>query len=308
VSFQTVYKFFKMPFQAALVAAFLGGACTLMMRNHYVSEARILPADSKGLGGLGGLSAAAAGMGLNIGGGDGQEANFGEILNSRWVAEQLLGQDFSYSINNPFLRTEMQFRGSLYSILKCPNLDVGVGIIHHWLYIDQDPKTRILTVSAETESQQLSQELVNRAISLLATYIKTRNQTRGGAKAVFALARVKEATEELHTSEAKLIEFMDRNHNFRASSDPKVLLAGTMLENDLRLKQQILNTNCINREQALMEEKNDIPVLNVLDRGNYPFVKAGPPRAKIVLCTFLIVFLAAIALSQREWLKAHLLR
>ena len=60
-------------------------------------------------------------------------------------------------------------------------------------------------------------------------------------------------------------------------------------------KQQFITLTAMH-EQALLEEKSDIPTLNVLDEGNLPERKSRPHRAVIVLACFALVFLG-------DWLR-----
>ncbi|HOD33021.1 MAG TPA: Wzz/FepE/Etk N-terminal domain-containing protein, partial [Holophaga sp.] len=81
----------KRPFQIGFAAAVLTAVFTLFMPNYYKSEARVLPIEAKGMGGgLGNLAAAAAAFGVSVPGGDGSDANFIDILNSRTLREKLL--------------------------------------------------------------------------------------------------------------------------------------------------------------------------------------------------------------------------
>ena len=81
----------KKPLQWAFLAAVATAAITLFLPNYYRSEARLLPVESKGIGGnLGGLASAAAAFGVSVPGGDSSDANFVDVLNSRWLKEQLL--------------------------------------------------------------------------------------------------------------------------------------------------------------------------------------------------------------------------
>jgi hypothetical protein len=63
----------------------------------------------------------------------------------------------------------------------------------------------------------------------------------------------------------------------------------------------------MNREQALLEEKNDIPILNVLDPGNLPIEKSKPARSVVVLLTMMLVGAGGWLWLNLEWVRARLL-
>ena len=104
-----------------------------------------------------------------------------------------------------------------------------------------------------------------------------------------------------------LVHFLEVNRNYQTSSDPSVRLQGIRLETELRLRQQLITTLAMNREQALLEEKNDIPILNILDPGNLPIHKSRPSRGSTVMSAFLAAFFLVLAWQHRAWIKANLI-
>ncbi|MEI6569477.1 MAG: hypothetical protein WCR20_22555, partial [Verrucomicrobiota bacterium] len=71
----------KRPLQWSIAAGLLMAVVTLFMPNFSRSEARLLPVETKGVGGnLGGLASAAAAFGVSVPGGDGSDANFVDVL------------------------------------------------------------------------------------------------------------------------------------------------------------------------------------------------------------------------------------
>jgi uncharacterized protein involved in exopolysaccharide biosynthesis len=297
----------KKPLQWALAAGLLTAIVTLFMPNYYRSEARLLPVESKGLSGnLGGLASAAAAFGVSVPGGDSSDANFVDVLNSRWLKEQLLQTEFQYHIRSWRFGAERIEKGTLYGYLKAENMDRAVLGINAVLIVSRDLKSKVISITAETKSPELSQLIVQRAGKLLEAFLQEKGRTRGGAKAAFAEARLSDARREMDVAEDALRHFLEGNRNFQTSGDPAVRLRGTRLETDLRLRQQLVSTIAMNREQALLEEKNDIPILNVLDPGSLPIEKSGPVRSRIVAWLFLFSGLLAWGWPNREWIKNRL--
>lgn len=297
----------KKPLQWALAAGLLTAVITLFMPNYYRSEARLLPVESKGLGGnLGGLANAAAAFGVSVPGGDSSDANFVDVLNSRWLKEQLLQTEFQYRMRSWRFGTEHVEKGTLYDYLEAKNLDRAVKELSKVLSASRDLKSKVISISAETKSPELSQLIVQRAGKLLEVFLREKGRTRGGAKAAFAEARLAEGRREMDEAEETLRRFLEGNRNYLTSGDPAVRLKGTRLETELRLRQQLVTSIAMNREQALMEEKNDIPILNVLDQGNLPIDKSRPGRSSIVLGVVFLVTSSLLAWNHRERLKALL--
>ncbi|WP_257313822.1 hypothetical protein [Geothrix fuzhouensis] len=298
----------KKPLQWAFAAGLLTALITLFLPNYYRSEARLLPVESKGLGGgLGGLATAAAAFGVSVPGGEGNDANFVDVLNSRWLKEQLLQTEFRYHARSWRFDAERLGKGTLYDYVDEKNMDRAVKKVGVVLSATRDLKSKVITISAETKSPELSQQVVQRAGKLLETFLQDKGHTRGGAKVLFAEARLAEARGEMDQAEEAFRRFLEGNRNYQTSGDPAVRLKGSRLETELRLRQQLVTTLAMNREQALLEEKNDIPILNVLDPGNLPIEKSKPARSVIVLLVTLLVGAGGWTWLNREWVRARLL-
>lgn len=300
-------KSIKKPLQWAFAASLFAALYTLSMPNYYRSEARLLPVESKGIGGnLGGLANAAAAFGVNLPGGDSSDANFIDVLNSRWLREQLLQTEFQYHLRTWRFGGEQVKRGTLFDYMEAKNLDLAVKDLGIILSASRDPKSKVISINAETKSPDLSQLIVQRVGKLLEVFLQEKGRTRGSAKAAFAEARLAEARREMDEAEEVLRRFLEGNRGFQNSGDPAVRLKGTRLETELRLRQQLVSAIAMNREQALLEEKNDIPILNILDPGNLPIEKSKPTRSTAVLITAFLVGMVGWIWGNRDWLRAQL--
>jgi hypothetical protein len=120
-------------------------------------------------------------------------------------------------------------------------------------------------------------------------------------KALFAKERLVEARSELDNAENLFRLFLESNRNYVTSSDPAVRLKGNRLENELKLRTQLVGSLAVSFEQALMEEKNDMPILNVLDAGNLPIEKSRPGRSAIVMLSALLAGSAYGLWINRIW-------
>ena len=296
----------KRSLKFALAAAVLTAIFTAFMPNSYQSVARILPGDTKSASSFGNIATAAAAFGLNVPGGDGTEASYADILQSRWLKERLLRTQFHFNVRSSRFGATREFQGDLYTFLKAKNVDQALSRLGPMISASRDAKTKILTVSVETISPDLSQQLCNSALALLEQFIHHAINTKGGSKAAFATARLKECREELAGVEQEFKAFLYGNRNYLASADPSVRLTGTRLEAEFKLRQQLVATLSLSREEALMEAKNDMPILNVLDAGNLPIDKSKPARVQMVIIVFLATAFVTAVWLNRGWLKESL--
>lgn len=279
---------------------------TISLPNTYKSEARVLPGESRG-GGGGMAAAAAAAAGLNVPGTDGPDAVYVDILNSRSLREALLRTKFTFKKRNWYFGAAQNHEQTLYEYLNKKNIDVAFKSLRNIVTVSRDIKTKLLTITVETTSPELSQQIVVKMLGLLDEMVVTKNQTRGGAKSAFTEKRLREAKNELDLTEEALRSFLDVNRNYLLSQDPAIRLRGQRLENELRLRTQIVGTLAVGREQALLEEKNDMPILNILDTGNLPVEKSGPPRTLLVVVATILSSIGVVGWQQRKWIRSRLM-
>ncbi len=297
----------KRPLQIGLVVALLTAAVSLFLPNQYRSEARILPVEARGAGGLGNLASAAAALGVSVPGGDSSDANFVDILQSRWLREKLLDTEMKFQARPWRFGPEREHREKLSAYLKAGNTDRALKVLASMVGVSRDLKSKVILLTVETASPSLSQQIAQRSLELLEEFIQQRGRTRGGAKAAFAKARLEEARGEQAKAEAVFQRFLETDRNYQVSPDPSVRLKGTRLEAELRLRMQLVTTLALSYEQALMEEKNDVPILNVLDGGNLPLDKSRPKRSVFVVLAFLLASAGAWAYANRAWIQSRLL-
>jgi uncharacterized protein involved in exopolysaccharide biosynthesis len=283
IGFSSLFKLpdkLLIPVFAGLAAGSLAGVAVIALPNTYASLGRVLP-PTKNLGPLGNLASLANNLGvemLSAAGADSGEATYVEILESHWLRERLLAQTFHFKVQRWRLGPAETRDCSLFQFLDEPNEDRALGRLDRAIQVAQDLKTRSVSIRVETTSPELSQAIVKSCIGLLDTFLQERGQTSGGNKAEFTRQRLEESRLNEQEAETALLRFTETNKLYLTSLDPSVRLQGMRLENNLRIKNQLTGMHILAHEQALLEEKNNVPVLNILDNGNYPYEKSGPPR------------------------------
>lgn len=292
--------------KVGLIAAILAAIIAIFLPNYYASQVTILPSDNKGSGALGQMAAAAAAIGVSVPGSDSTDANFADIVNSRTVREDLLNAQYQFHVRSWRFGAELMHQESLLGYLGEKNMDRAVARLGSIVSVSKDPKTKILTILVETKSPELSYQIAERATADLEDFVMVKGRTHGSEKARFAEERLKESREDLAKAEEVFRGFLEGNRNYQTSADPAIRLLGSRLEEEFRLKQQIVATLAISREQALLESKNDVPIVNVLDAANLPLDHSRPRRTFIVLLTFLAAAGIAWVRLNREWIKGRL--
>lgn len=301
----------SLPLKHGILAVGLSVLYSLTQVNHYTSTAIILPADSKSggmLGSLGGAAAAASALGISVPGQDSSDSAYVDILNSRPVREALLNTVFDFNIKYFYRDIDRPRQQTLYHYLGASNMDNAVKTTLGFITINRDLKTKTLTIQVETKSPQLSQQIAKRLVQLLNDFLLTKSQTKGSVKASFSEKRLQEGRAELDRAEETFRKFLTINRNYAVSPDPEVRLKGLRLENELKLQTQLVTSLALSREDALLQEKNDMPILNILDEGNLPINKSRPKRAINALLMGVLAFLGTLGWMRRHELKALLVK
>lgn len=302
--FDSVKQALWIPMRNGLVAAILMALVAVFLPNWYQSQVLILPPGGQSQNSIQGL-AATLGLGLS-GLGQDPTVNYGDILKSRWVGDQLLQETFDFHQRGwRFGRPEARHE-TLLHYLDAENLDRGMARLSNLISFRKDLKTGLITLSVETKSPDLSQRVAGRATELLNEFLTQKIQTSGTVKAQYATDRLREAEGEFDRAEKALKAFMEVNRSYQMSADPSVRLKGQRLEADLNQERQLLSTLSLNKEQALLDAKNDTPVLNILDSANLPIEKSRPVRSLMVITAFLVAMILSLAVRNWSWIKSRL--
>lgn len=260
----------------------------LLVPDTYRSEAVLLPLENRASGGTSALASAAAAMGVPVPLGDAPDTNFMDILASRRIRLRLLHDRFAFQLRPwPFGRP-VAMDLTLAEFLKARSEDDAVLEVGQHVRASRDMKTKVINITAETRSPELSRQLVQKTLQALESYLMAKGRTRGSQKAQFTSQRLGEARAASLEAETALRTFLEVNRNYQSSPDPSVRLKGTRLEAELRLRQTLVTNLALAMEQALLQEKDDMPILNVLDPPNLPINKANPPRTRWTFLAFLL--------------------
>jgi uncharacterized protein involved in exopolysaccharide biosynthesis len=294
----------------------LGGAvgavimvlASLCLSNVYTSEALLLPGEGRSQSSLGSLSMAAAALGFGSPVATENASNV-EILHSRWLEEALLTQTFDYTRRPwPFNLFPAKAHGTLQAYYGKVNLDHAVRALRVDLKASRDLKDNVIHVSMDSTSPDLSQQVVQSALHQLEYFIKNKAQTRGGAKAAYSRDRLRDAEGEYDKANQELQDFMSGNLTYQVSGNPAVRLRGARLEAQLALRRQVVATLTLAAEQAVLEEKDDTPVLTILDPGNLPLEKSRPSRSFLVILGFLFGALGSAGWNHRNWIREQIVK
>lgn len=285
-------------------AAAVVASASLLVVNRYTSEARLLPGDENLAMGTFGLAVDSIGLDP-LGGAGKKDAQYPDILKSRWLLNQLLNKTYTYGERSWWLGSPKSRTSTLQEYLKAKNLDKGYTALLKKLTIKKDLKTNQLTISMESNSPELSLTVIQTALELLDRFLIEKMQTKAKNKINYAVQRINEGKVELQAAEDRLRQFLELNRNYSSSNEPSVRLLGERLVSELALQRGIRTQLATQFEQARLDEKMDLPTLTILDSGNLPIEKSGPSRAVWTILVFLVFGVGSYCWENRRSLMEY---
>jgi len=293
----TSWASLRRPALCAFLAGLAAAAVSVCLPNQYRSEARILSDAGHAGGGSAqrtGVWAPTAPPEVPASREEGPTVIYVDILKSRRMAEQLLLQEYEYGDRRWRFGRRRRTRGTLLQYLGAANVDRAMGPLRTLLAVQRDPKSGLLTISAETRAPELSLQVVRKAAENLRDFLVEFSQAAGKNKARFTQGRLEEVQARYRELGRAFQAFQDANRNWETSPAPSVRSRGAQMKGDLDLWQQVVTNLTLNHEQALLEAQNDTQTLLLMDPGSLPLEKSRPARA-------LIVFAAAAAAGAGSW-------
>jgi hypothetical protein len=238
---------------------------------------------------------------------DGPTVIYVDILRSRRLAERILLQEHEYDCRSWRFGRAAHRRGTLLDYLGAGSVDEALGALKGVLGIQRDLKSGLLTLHAETRSPGLSLQVVQGAREALRDFLTEMSQEAGRDRARFILERLGEVQGRYRASARAFQDFQEANRNWSASPSPNVRFRGGELKADVDLWGQVAANLTLGHEQALLEARNDLQSLLVLDPGSLPLRKSGPHRAFIAFASALVAGTFSWAHLNRALIRNRLL-
>lgn len=277
----------------AFICAIIAGAIAFLIPNEYTATSSILPtAGNSGASGLLSMAENVSGIDLSaIGTGDKSPSLlYPEILRSRRITEKIIDKTYLYQKNDSYINQ------NLYKYLKTNNPDKAIKALEKYVNFATDRKTGMITINVSTDNPQLSALVANYYLECLDDFNKYQRKTNAGQNREFIEKRMAEAKAGLTAAEENLRDLRQRNLNYYNATDPELNMLHNQLRREVEVKNQVYLTLCQQYELASIQEKKELPVIQVLDTARPPTVKSGPSRLKTVILAFIMGGLTAVAL------------
>jgi uncharacterized protein involved in exopolysaccharide biosynthesis len=203
------------------------------------------------------------------------------ILKSRRVSDSILDATFGRWPGDP---DPLPFKNLLTG--KPPGSEPPRDKLYRRLsratHFSMDPETRIVTLAVETRHPHLSAAVANAYLEALGRYTAEEHQARTRMLVGLVAERTGEVRGEILQAEQALHSFIAANQNYATATDPDIRIEQLRLERDLDLRNRVLMNLVGNHEMALLQQRNEAPFIQVIDRGAAPTLRSWPIRRLLV--------------------------
>jgi uncharacterized protein involved in exopolysaccharide biosynthesis len=280
-----------------LIALFTGGATmvavivSLLLPNYYKSTAVLLPeTDKSKLGALAGLSGLASLAGVNVGEMP-LELLYPTIITSEAVLKEVIYHKYqTKEFEKPVNLIEYW---EIEEETALRDYEVALKRMRGELDVSLERKTNVLEVSLLMKEPQLAADVLNKLVSELDRFIRTKRTTNASEQRKWIEARLVEVKQDLEKAENKLKEFREKNRQI--TSSPQLMLEQERLAREVEINSTLYVELKKQYELAKIEEIKNVPIINVLDEARPAAKKDKPRRAVMVLVTFFLSALGSVA-------------
>jgi capsule polysaccharide export protein KpsE/RkpR len=286
---------------AGTAAALMAGALTLALPDVFRSKILVYPKGGTA-GPLAALAATAAMFAGGFGGQVEEEAHYLDIIESRWMAENLLDAVYTFDYQSWALGGHQARQEALTRFLdvRTPrDREAALRWVSRAVAGRRDLKSGTITVTAEAPSPQLAQQMADKVVAFLNQALRRRLQQQAADKAEVAGDLILHARAKAEAARGALEAFARNHANFALSLDSGIRTNGERLSAELALRQQVVASLILTFEQADLETKNHAPVLSTLAPAFLPLEKEGPARKRWILAAMALGALGAALWNQR---------
>jgi uncharacterized protein involved in exopolysaccharide biosynthesis len=233
-----------------------------------------------------------------------QQANesadfYADLLGSRHVLSQLVLTRYLSGNASDTARSSLIEVYRIHGGDSARREDRAIQRLRSAIDVSVTSKTGVVAFRVTSKDPYLSKQIADRALEILNQFNLERRQSRAGAERRFVEGRLEDARADLRAAEDRLQSWLQQNRDYRDS--PRLMFEYQRLQNEVTLKEGVVNTLAQAYEQARIDEVRDTPVLTVVDE---PTIPSRPDSrrlvAKAVLCLLLggMGALLLVALSE----------
>ena len=270
---------------------------SLFATPYYYSYVSINPVNEDNRSPIGGLQGLATTFGMDMGGIQKNSFYIPDIVKSRILKKAVIENKWKNEKHND--KTDLikywgidnkgfDFRDLFQSsenINPYPKyLEIAINKLSNQISVNEE-ESGLIIVSLLMEESQLSADIVNFIAEYIKKYVSEVMLIHSSKHRQFIEERLNHSKIDLSISEEVLTEFRSK-YSIALDTPDLQLQRGRLLRN-VEVNQQVYITLREQYEVARIEELKEIPVINILDRGEAPSDKKIPNRKLIIILSFI---------------------
>jgi len=269
----------------AFLSTVLAGVISLSTPPKYTARARFIPSKNPEM---------TARMGTLVG--SGSIETFGENVTSEYYAEILKSTSFLERIvEKKFFSREIGEEVDLIALFEITaNSDtekslLGIDKIAEEIGVSTDRTTKIVSISFTTKEPELSAAIVNSFLDELIQYNQDIINSKAKLNREFVETQLKDALKLLKDAETELADFTTRNKKI---ATPDLQLDQDRMKRNVKVQEEVYITLSKQLELAKIEEQEQSPMIEILDRATPPVRKSSPKiKRNVILAGFVSLIL-----------------
>lgn len=239
----------------------------LMVGRSFEAQSTFTPQSGSG-GDISRFAGLAAQFGFNLGGSSSGESLdfYVELLKSRELLEAVALTEYRFTLDEKSGKTLQGTLIELYDVDgDTPELRLreATDRLAESISASANHAAQIVTVRTRAPWRELSVQINQRVLDLIAEFNLEKRQTRAAEERRFVETRLAEAERELRAAEAELQEFLEQNR--RRDGSPQLAFEQSRLQRRVDLRQQVYGSLAQAYEQARIEEVRNTPVITIID-------------------------------------------
>ena len=259
----------------------------IILPKKYVAEMSITQSSPNLSSGLGNVSSIASSFGINLNNMKGDVFYLPNLIQSNSLKKSIVQKERVIDnnstnlveyFNNPFLPFQQ-----LDDDEKLIN---SIEVFSSNLILLEDQNSGMITVKFISDSPSLSEEVLSDINVYLNRYLNSGIYLQASSMLELINEEISITKSELNSVEDQLALFIDENRNYFDS--PNLVLQFKRFERDIEILNQKYTNLIIQQTMAMIEEKKQLPKLNIISE---PFSDTSPYSPSLINILFVVLII-----------------
>ena len=259
----------------------------IILPKKYVAEMSITQSSPNLSSGLGNVSSIASSFGINLNNMKGDVFYLPNLIQSNSLKKSIVQKErvidnnstnLVEHFNNPFLPFQQ-----LDDDEKLIN---SIEVFSSNLILLEDQNSGMITVKFISDSPSLSKEVLSDINVYLNRYLNSGINLQASSMLELINEEISITKSELNSVEDQLALFIDENRNYFDS--PNLVLQFKRYERDIEILNQKYTNLIIQQTMAMIEEKKQLPKLNIISE---PFSDTSPYSPSLINILFVVLII-----------------